>query len=79
MHNFWNERTQTKIPFVEKFNDAIRGSETVVVLLEVLAFSWGVAGCVWALEWGVLGLGLWAGVVGARGAWAFNQVGGKVE
>ncbi|KAJ4993606.1 hypothetical protein SVAN01_00660 [Stagonosporopsis vannaccii] len=78
MRDFWNESTQTKIPFVEKFNDAIRGSERVVLVLETLAFSWGVAGCVWALAWGGLGVGVWGGVAAARGAWAFNQLGGQL-
>lgn len=78
MADFWNESKQTKIPFVEKFNDAIRGSERVVLVLENLAFSWGVAGCVWALGWGGLGVGVWGGVAAARGAWAFNQAGGRV-
>ena len=31
MASFWNDRTQTRVPFVEKFNEAIRGSEQVVV------------------------------------------------
>jgi hypothetical protein len=73
MANFWNESKQTKIPFVEKFNDAIRGSERVVAILETLAFSWGVAGCVWALDWGMLGVGIWGGVAVARSAWMVNQ------
>ena len=73
MGNFWNESKQTKVPFVQKFNDAIRGSEKVVLILETLSFSWGIAGCVWALNWGALGVGLWAGVAGARTAWMFNQ------
>lgn len=78
MHRFWNERNQVKIPLVEQFNDAIRGSERVVVVLETLAFSWGIAGCVWALEWGALGVGLWLGVVGARAWWAVGMGGGEV-
>ncbi|KAF1922763.1 uncharacterized protein M421DRAFT_77318 [Didymella exigua CBS 183.55] len=69
MANFWNESKQTKIPFVEKFNDAIRGSERVVAILETLAFSWGVAGCVWALDWELLGVGIWGGVTAARSVW----------
>lgn len=62
-----------KIPFLENFNDAIRGSEGVVGVLELLAFSWGIAGCVWMLDWGTLGVGLWAGVLGARGVWALKE------
>ena len=77
MSRFWNESTQVKIPFLENFNDAIRGSEAVVSVLELLAFSWGIAGCVWALDWGALGVGIWAGVVGARGVWAMQQGGGR--
>lgn len=73
MANFWNEGKQTKIPFVEKFNDAIRGSEKVVLILETLSFSWGAAGCVWALGWGGLGLGVWGVVAGARTAWMANK------
>ena len=78
MHGFWNEGKQTKIPFVEKFNDAIRGSEKVVLVLETLAFSWGVAGAVWALNFGALGVGVWMGVAGAKTTWAFNQLGGQI-
>ncbi|KAF2628295.1 hypothetical protein BU25DRAFT_410388 [Macroventuria anomochaeta] len=73
MANFWNESTQTKIPFVEKFNDSIRGSERVVLILETLSFSWGVAGCVWALGWEDLGVGVWGGVAAAKTAWMFRQ------
>ncbi|KZM23458.1 hypothetical protein ST47_g5395 [Ascochyta rabiei] len=73
MANFWNEGKQTKIPFVQKFNDAIRGSEKVVLILETLSFSWGAAGCVWALGWGAVGVGIWGVVAGARTAWMFNQ------
>ncbi|KAH6633703.1 hypothetical protein C7974DRAFT_358302 [Boeremia exigua] len=76
MSGFWNERTQTKIPLVHDFNDAVRGSEAVVGVLEVLAFSWGVAGCVWALGWGGVGLGVWGVVVVGRGAWVVGQAGG---
>ncbi|KAI4714445.1 hypothetical protein J4E89_000125 [Alternaria sp. Ai002NY15] len=70
MNNFWNDRNQTKIPFVEKFNEAIRGSELVVLLLGTLSLGWAAAGGVWAGMAnggsGILGLGVWGLVVGGR-------------
>ena len=47
MASFWNESKQTRIPFVEKFNEAIRGSEKVVWLLGTLSFAWLASGAVW--------------------------------
>lgn len=47
MAGFWNDREQVKVPFVEGFNEAVRGSETVVSLLGVLGGLWGLVGCVW--------------------------------
>jgi hypothetical protein len=47
MGNFWNSSIQTRIPFVEKFNDAQRGSERVVGVLGYLSASWGLAGGIW--------------------------------
>jgi hypothetical protein len=73
MADFWNERTQTKIPFVEKFNDAIRGSEKVVMILGTLSLAWGTAGLVWALNSGWLGTLAWAIVAGARTMVMLNQ------
>ncbi|RYN42657.1 hypothetical protein AA0112_g1583 [Alternaria arborescens] len=70
MANFWNDKNQTKIPFVEKFNEAIRGSELVVLLLGTLSLAWAVAGGVWTGMAnggsGILGLGVWGLVVGGR-------------
>jgi hypothetical protein len=54
MGNFWNSSIQTRIPFVEKFNDAQRGSERVVGVLG-FGLLWGRAG--WMGEW--FGLFLW--------------------
>ncbi|KAH7070631.1 hypothetical protein BKA63DRAFT_420491 [Paraphoma chrysanthemicola] len=48
MANFWNEKVQTRVPFVQKFNDAIRGSEQVVWLLGALSTSWALSGLGWA-------------------------------
>jgi hypothetical protein len=59
MANFWNDSTQTRIPFVQKFNEAIRGSEKVVEILTTLALSWGVAG----LWWGLAGSGIGGGII----------------
>jgi hypothetical protein len=44
MANFWNEKVQTRVPFVQKFNDAVRGSEQVVKILR------GWVGALWL--WG---------------------------
>ncbi|KAF2686115.1 hypothetical protein K458DRAFT_239588, partial [Lentithecium fluviatile CBS 122367] len=40
MANFWNEKNQTKVPFMQKFNEAIKGSEAVVGVLGLLSFAW---------------------------------------
>jgi hypothetical protein len=48
MANFWNEKEQTRVPFVQKFNDAVRGSEQVVWLLGALSTSWALSGVGWA-------------------------------
>jgi hypothetical protein len=69
MANFWNESTQTRIPFVEKFNEAIRGSEKVVWILGTLSFAWASAGLAWALmASGITTSGtlIWSLVTGAR-------------
>jgi hypothetical protein len=70
MANFWNDNKQARIPFVEKFNEAIRGSEKVVLLLGTLSMGWAVAGAVWLGVAnganGILGLALWALVMGGR-------------
>lgn len=39
MAGFWNEREQTRIPLVKDFNEAIRGSEKVVLLLGTLGLG----------------------------------------
>ena len=49
MANFWNESVQTRVPFVQKFNDAVRGSEHVVRVLGALSAVWAVAGTGWAV------------------------------
>lgn len=71
MANFWNESNQTRIPFVQKFNEAVKGSEKVVWLLGTLSFGWASAGLVWAaLLGGVIAEGsvngLWGFPVGLR-------------
>lgn len=53
MANFWNEKEQTRVPFVQKFNDAVRGSEQVVSILGLLTASWAVTGA----GWGIMGKG----------------------
>lgn len=40
---FWNEKQQTRVPFVQKFNEAIRGSEAERNVLGLLAWMWGAA------------------------------------
>ena len=47
MQNFWNSKNQTQIPFVEKFNLAIKGSEELVTIQQLLALGWAMAGGVW--------------------------------
>lgn len=47
MGAFWNEREQTQVPFVEKFNEAIKGSEKVVDVLGWLCGAWGAAAVLW--------------------------------
>lgn len=69
MANFWNESNQTRIPFVEKFNEAVRGSEKVVWILGTLSFGWAAASAVWAsMEIGWISGGniVWGLVVGCR-------------
>lgn len=69
MANFWNDSTQTRIPFVEKFNQAIRGSEKVVWLLGTLSMGWAGAALVWAVVgqgWTVGTHVLWALPMGLR-------------
>lgn len=53
MANFWNEKEQTRVPFVQKFNDAVRGSEQVVSILGLLGAAWAVTG----VGWGLMGKG----------------------
>ncbi|KAH8701306.1 hypothetical protein GQ44DRAFT_717843 [Phaeosphaeriaceae sp. PMI808] len=48
MAAFWNESNQTRIPFMEKFNDAVRGSEKVVRVLGAASTSWGLSAAGWA-------------------------------
>lgn len=68
MAGFWNEREQTRIPLVKDFNEAIRGSEKVVLLLGTLGLGWGVAAGVWVVGMGegLMGLAVWVVAVGAR-------------
>jgi hypothetical protein len=44
MERFWNDREQVRVPFVERFNAAVKGSEEVVRWLGVLGVAWGVVG-----------------------------------
>ncbi|KAF1936500.1 hypothetical protein EJ02DRAFT_358985 [Clathrospora elynae] len=77
MANFWNESKQTRIPFVEKFNEAIRGSEKVVLVLGTLSIGWTVAGAVWAAMAnglpGALGVAVWGLAVGYRVMYMVQQ------
>ena len=47
MAAFWNEGSQVKVPFVEKFNEAIKGSEQVVGVLGLLSLAWVGVGALW--------------------------------
>jgi len=47
MAMFWNEGNQVQVPFVEKFNEAIKGSEQVVGVLGLLSLAWGGVGALW--------------------------------
>ncbi|KAL5116435.1 hypothetical protein ACEQ8H_005671 [Pleosporales sp. CAS-2024a] len=47
MGAFWNDKEQTRVPFVHKFNDAVRGSGQVVGLLGMLGVAWGITGLAW--------------------------------
>ena len=47
MQNFWNSKNQAQVPFVEKFNLAIKGSEELVTIQQLLALGWAMAGGVW--------------------------------
>jgi hypothetical protein len=49
MASYWNEANQTRVPFLQKFNDAVRGSEQVVSLLGSLCALWAGAGLLWAV------------------------------
>ncbi|XP_014550343.1 hypothetical protein COCVIDRAFT_80104, partial [Bipolaris victoriae FI3] len=68
MAGFWNEKEQTRIPLASDFNEAIRGSEKVVLLLGTLGLGWGVAAGMWVAGMGdgLMGLAIWAAAVGAR-------------
>lgn len=69
MAHFWNESNQARIPFVEKFNEAVRGSEKVVWILGTLGVGWAAASVVWAgMAMGWIGGGNagWGVVVGLR-------------
>ncbi|KAL6166629.1 hypothetical protein ACJQWK_07971 [Exserohilum turcicum] len=83
MAGYWNEQTQTRIPFVQGFNEAIRGSEQVVVLLKTLSLAWSVASAVWVGmangASGLLGLAVWGLVVGGRVMVVAPQMGWKTR
>ncbi|KAI8936658.1 hypothetical protein NX059_007055 [Plenodomus lindquistii] len=72
MNRFWNDSTQTRVPFLEKFNEAIRGSEKVVWALGTLGVGWGAAAIVW---WMKGGNGIWGFAVGLR-VWYWVRKGG---
>ncbi|KAF2106133.1 hypothetical protein BDV96DRAFT_617519 [Lophiotrema nucula] len=65
--NFWNMKNQAQVPFVEKFNEAIRGSEDAKKALGVLAWGWGVSGVCWWIGslWGLEGLIVGGALAGA--------------
>ncbi|KAH9861272.1 hypothetical protein IAQ61_011009 [Plenodomus lingam] len=71
MSRFWNKSTQMRIPFLEKFNEAIQGSEKVVSVLGTLVVGWGVGGLVWWMEGGNA---VWVLAVGLR-IWYWVQMG----
>ncbi|KAF2729193.1 hypothetical protein EJ04DRAFT_580818 [Polyplosphaeria fusca] len=47
--NFWNAKNQVQVPFVEKFNEAVRGSEDVRKMLGILAWAWSLITFDWAI------------------------------
>ncbi|KAF2650314.1 hypothetical protein K491DRAFT_720859 [Lophiostoma macrostomum CBS 122681] len=64
MAQFWNDRNQVQVPFVQKFNEAIKQSERLVRILGVLSASWAIAGWTWWLHpSGVWGLALYGSLV----------------
>lgn len=66
MSRFWSGKAM--VPFVERYNEAIRGSWTVRNLIGALAWAWAAAGTLAYLEIeGWLGMGVWGGVV--VGSW----------
>ncbi|KAF2259232.1 hypothetical protein CC78DRAFT_537242 [Lojkania enalia] len=70
---FWNAQKQTEVPFVEKFNEAVRGSERLCNLLGLLAWGWGVAATAWWAGLGsVTSMLLVGGVAG--GVWSSRWV-----
>lgn len=78
MANFWNDSTQTRIPFVERFNEAIRGSEKVVWLLGTLSIGWAGVGLVGAsikVNHGLIANVMWASLMGVR-LWYMVKNGG---
>lgn len=52
MRNFWNEGNQVRLPFVQKFNEAVKGSEEVVGVLGSLVLGWCSAGLLWYFDVG---------------------------
>jgi hypothetical protein len=47
MGNFWNPSKQIQIPFLQNFNEAIRGSELMVRCLRELGVSWTASVALW--------------------------------
>ncbi|KAF2125874.1 hypothetical protein P153DRAFT_389324 [Dothidotthia symphoricarpi CBS 119687] len=65
MARFWNTKEQVRVPFMTDYNDAARGSEKVVGVLSVLAFSWG-----WeVVEFGMAGKGVWVEMLVSGVGW----------
>ncbi|CAI6333229.1 unnamed protein product [Periconia digitata] len=71
MASFWNDRKQIQVPFVEKFNEAIKGSEGVVKLLGLVCSTWAAAGALWMSG---LENALWAQFVFMAGVGALSLI-----
>ncbi|KAH7382190.1 hypothetical protein BKA66DRAFT_463966 [Pyrenochaeta sp. MPI-SDFR-AT-0127] len=85
MANFWNESNQTRIPFLKKFNEAVRGSENVVLHLGTLSIAWVGPGIAWlAMKQGLILAGkivlmVWAVALGTRIMYVCNEMGWSVR
>lgn len=76
MSDFWNDSKQVQVPFVEKFNEAIKGSETVVRLLVLIASGWAGAGALWLVSWGSVAVWIEVLFIAGFGAFGLRVLGG---